>query len=205
MAVLVALDLVLIAISAGYGALVALNTVPMIPDILNIGRDHSIAEVFNFAKWGGLIALFLWAYHSQRQLIFVLLAVVFALILGDDSLQLHEKMGGYTYIAFGATSGNLTAIGEIGFWIVLGMVCLGILLIAWPRTPTATKDILWPLAVLFGGVVVCGMGVDLLHLLAPEKSVLGGVIGLVEDGGEMIFISLMLAYAFARFAPPLDA
>ena len=49
------------------------------------------------------------------------------------------------------------------------------------------------------------MGVDLLHLLAPEKSVLGGLIGLVEDGGEMIFISLMLAYAYARFAPSLDA
>ncbi len=196
-----AVDFLLIFISVMMGVLLMVDIISKWPNHYNIGRDASVSEHFNFAKWAAIISVFGYAYYKRRLLIFACLAVVFALILADDYFQLHEQAGRFSRSIYGEDLRIAVALAEIGFWIALALTCLAILALAWRKTSNACRRELRPLAALFAGVVICGAGVDFIHYFTEKKSWTAGVLMIIEDGGEMIFISLMLAYAIGAFGP----
>jgi hypothetical protein len=192
-------DLLLIFISAVLGIMQNFEKISNVPDWLNIGQDWSAGEFFNYAKWGAMVGIFAIKYSKKHHLIYLCLAVVFTLILGDDSLQFHERFGLLASKIFQSMPGFLGALGEIVFWILLGTFCLTAILFIWPQTPPDVREKIWPLAILFCGVVFFGVFIDFIHFFAPESSLLSGGLLLLEDGGEMIFISLMASYSYSVF------
>ncbi len=206
---LLAVDVVLIGVSVVMGLLIVTNRIENWPEILHIGRDWSISETFNLLKWGAIIVVFGYAFRWTGQVVFACLAIAFTLILADDSLQLHERsgqlankfFGQFAFDNFGIESRMVIALGEIGFWILLGFVCLAIVLLAWTRTSSEIKGQLGVLAVLFSGVIVCGVFVDFVHFFSPPRSMINGILLVLEDGGEMVFISLMAAFVIGTFGP----
>lgn len=190
---LLSIDALLIGISAAIGVFIVLDVMSVWPDFWNIGMDWSAGEIFNYIKWLMISGIFALAFFHQRHAIFACLSVVFLLILADDSLQLHERSGSLRLIDANGDRGLAQAYSEILFWCCLGLVCLGLILAAWRSTPAEVRSKLWTVLWLFAGVVASGVVVDFFHQFTGEKTVVSGVLLLLEDGGEMIFISLMLA------------
>ncbi|KAF0676934.1 hypothetical protein [Profundibacterium mesophilum] len=201
----VAVDLFLIALHIVTGA-----TLPAIPRLLNISFDFSLAETFGYGKWIAIIVLLLAAYRHRRLAILPSMAAVFTLMLLDDSLQIHERLGAerVEVLNLGATSwAKAQDIGEILVWGLMAALVLPIIAIGFVRSNAQGRRIGVVLVALIGLYAVFGGIIDVLH--QPFTALPYGIqiADLLEDGGEMIVGSLILAHVAAlsrhlRRAPP---
>jgi len=198
-AILIFLDIFFILITAVCGILTKMRILSDIPDVLHIARDWSIPEIYNYFKFMGMIFIFISAYKKTKNAIFIALATFFAVLLMDDSLQIHEKAGRFMPELSSLHGGLHQALGEILFLLIIGAFSLGAIVLFWIKTPMDLRKRLIPLAYFFLGLVLCGVFLDFIHSLFSKGSWFGGIFLLMEDGGEMIFISLMLSYSIENF------
>jgi hypothetical protein len=49
--------------------------------------------------------------------------------------------------------------------------------------------------------MVFGIGFDMVHVIFGEYLIVNFVIGLIEDGGEMIIVTLMVCYTYQLIYP----
>jgi hypothetical protein len=176
-----------------------------VPGTLDISEDHGLPESFNYAKWFVIVTCLAATFRRTRVPLFASLATIFLLLLLDDSLRIHEQVGDRL--------ANLTGwdqLGELIAFIGLGMISLAILVPGLWNLPRAV----WPQAVRFIGVLlglaVCGVVIDFAHasidlLGLPMGRLSDRVLGLVEDGGEMLLASLATAYAVAAWRSAVRA
>lgn len=175
----------------------------------SIAQDHGFGELFQYLKYVG-ICLVLWQLFLETRLRVMLgWLAVFAFLLLDDSARLHEHFG----LAFAAAThlqdiGSVRArdIGELVFALLAGLIVLPLVVFGWLRGTHLARTISIDLALLLVALTGCGVGADLVHrmLAVTSMDVLAGVI---EDGGEMLVLSLTCAYitqwmtAQVRFRP----
>lgn len=199
------IDLILIAISIAYGMMIVLALTDTWPDLMNVGRDWSLGEIFNYLKWLLLIVVMLRAYLHHRVLLLLMISLFFVLVLADDMLLLHERGSPMLIVPSGLhrTMGPVAfQIGELAIWALLGAVGIALLYTGWRVARPVFRDSVRPMAWLFAGIIFCAVGLDMLHAILPEKTLLGGVFLILEDGGEMLFISALLSYAIGTFGSP---
>ena len=167
---------------------------------LYISHDGGYGEWYQYAKAGcGALAL-LWRFAWNRYLTLLGWALVFGFILADDALSLHERFGD----ALLANASLPTVLGLPGQLYVepLGYV----------RAPQ-TRPLTHLLLPLFGALFVFGGLVDMLHAALEEDYAANryavAVTALVEDGGEMLILSgllaLIVAYALFQRERPLGS
>ncbi|HSL23228.1 MAG TPA: hypothetical protein VK886_16995 [Vicinamibacterales bacterium] len=161
-----------------------------------ITRERGFGELLQYAKFAGLIFLLLTA--ASRPRVAPLWALVFAVLLLDDSNALHERLG----LAL-ASRLALPAIGplrpvDFGELIVFAGATVAILvplgLVLWRGDPAScalTLALAPPLALL--GVFAAGA--DFVHSLSRAHS-FRYLTGLVDDGGEMVATSLLVAVGY---------
>jgi hypothetical protein len=195
---LVAVDLLLVAVHVAAGLLKRTGTIEGWP-LWHLGTEGSVPEVFNYLKWAALAAVLAVASRRLGSLLLAVLAALFLLVLLDDSLQFHERAGRMLAGLLGAEDSMTQAAGEIAYWLATGALFAILIAFGWRASSAAVRRTVLPLACLFGGVVVCGIGFDVLHALSPAGSALGAILGILEDGGEMVFASALLAYAVGAF------
>ena len=166
--------------------------------------DRSYPERFQYLQ-SGLAAVVLFVlYTRHRSLTYLGWSLAFLFILIDDSFSLHEHFGR----VFTAYMGSTSVLGietrfyaESLLWGLVGLVLLVILGFGYrrdPRTRRFSRRLAYCLAALFffGGFV------DALHLLAQQGDagrMLTFFIATLEDGGELLVISVALAYILAYF------
>lgn len=209
-ATLLVADTLLITLHAGLGLFILAGVIFTFPEILRIDRDWSLSEVFNYLKWIALIGALLALFSRQKSPIFLAISLVCVVALLDDSLQLHEGFGGplIDALAFGWNLPHGT--GEMVFMAATGMLIAGPLIYSWRRASHKVREQIAPLLALFGGAIFCAGGIDFLHSQAAAvtpNSMKAGILGILEDGGEMVFLSLMVSYVFgllARGKPAAD-
>lgn len=162
----------------------------------SIERDRGFAELLQYAKFAGVCLALGQVYLKTRMRSLFAWIAVFVVLLLDDSVRLHERAGlglvAWLQIpGFGALRGR--DIGElilasVAFVLVAPPLALGCLRGS-PRSRALCAD----LAVLLAGLVACGIGVDVIHRLASASS-LNLLAGVIEDGGEMLVLSLTCFY-----------
>lgn len=197
-----ALDILLILLSAGLGVAFQNGAISNWPDFWNIDRDWSAGEITNYLKWSLLAFVFLTAYVRSRAVMMLSLFAVVLILLADDSLQIHETLGPVVVHALGLQEVlGLAAytVGPIVVWGTLGLAVLTLTWIGWRTASTEMKSALYPVFTLFFGIVFCAVGVDALHELVDLPKVIKGVLGLIEDGGEMLLLTAMLHYVWTTF------
>lgn len=188
-------DLILIAVHVVAGIVFE-----RIPHLLNIALDFSLAEIYGYGKWAAIVALLLAAFRRTRRPILISMALIFTLMLLDDSLQLHERIGSNRVDALSLTGTEwLKAqdIGEVLVWALMAAFVLPVMAYGIMRSDAHGRRIglrlmaLIALFALFGGVV------DMLH--HPFRALPFGIqlADLLEDGGEMLVGSLILAHVAA--------
>lgn len=167
--------------------------------MLNIEKEHGYPESFQYLKyfWSSMLCVILAA--KTRTVHYLAWAFLFAYLLADDSLTLHEQLGSTI-----AAHVNITApwglrtqdVGELVSALGTGLVLCLPLLLAYAKGSALFRLSSLHLAQLI--VVLAGFGVlvDLLHMTVQSGWRLKFVLALLEDGGEMIAASALLAYTY---------
>lgn len=179
----------------------------------SITADGGFAEVFQYVKelWiaSMLVALAVRAWRSARSrascAVYLAWAALFAYLLADDLFQVHERVGesmaaraGFEGM-IGLRAGDLGQLLVTAFAavVLLGGVFLGH---RWAdRTGRAMSASLFVLVLALGGF---GVVADTIHALVSSLPVLDSVLGVLEDGGEMVIMSLAVRLAFGAWTEP---
>lgn len=198
-----AADILFFVIHSALGFATLKGLVQSWPDFFNIGRDWSGGEILNYIKWVLIVFALTAVYRKGRQPVFLGLAGFFFVCLLDDSLQIHERGAEWLifnhdiYRFFG--SGQAMA-GELITWTMLGVPALASLGIGWGASTTEDRQQIFPALLLFAGVAFCAIGLDVLHTVLDDRSLEAGVLGILEDGGEMVFLTFLLAFVWQIFS-----
>lgn len=176
----------------------------------SIETDRGFAEIFQYVQEYWLILLFGWLAFSGAPG-YLTWALLFGYIVIDDAFTIHERLGvvvanlfSYHPLLLRARDfGELTVLGAIG----------GIFLILLSATyywgSAMFKQVCKTLLLLMCALVFFGVVVDMLHILTGKASVLTPIFALLEDGGEMVVMSVLCWYVYnllqAVHARTLDA
>ncbi len=195
-------DILLISISVFLGVAKLMSLLTVWPEILNIGFDWSLGEIFNYLKWFAAIVLLLVSYLKERIFLLLALTFFFIIVLADDALQLHERSALAIISILNLQFNNIDhaiILSERIFWAILGLAGLLPVWIGWVNASIKLKARVTPIAWFFAGVMITAIGVDALHSIAPAKTIIKGVLGIIEEGGEMLFITALVSYVAVEF------
>jgi hypothetical protein len=177
-----------------------------IPPLLNVTRDWSLAECFGYVKLGCASLLLLIAFRASRVPIFLSMAIILAVMVADDSMRLHERLGHGAVLTLALPDfANLKAqsLGELLVWGAMGAVLLPVFVIGFVKTRDEDRAIAARLAICVTLLLFFAIGMDILDEIVCTA--MAGVprcypvMGMLEDGGEMAVQSLILAHVVALF------
>ncbi|SHH94679.1 hypothetical protein [Marivita hallyeonensis] len=200
-AIIGSLQIFLISIHIWMGLATRQNPAHVWPDMLNIARDYSLGELLNYALWVVIIACVFVAWRRARDPLLLATAFVYLLAFVDDAFQLHERSA-YVVMALDfhlSYSAMIFTLAELVVWAFLGLIFFGVIVLTWPNATAETRAKLAPQAILFGVLVFLAVGIDVIHQLAEKRTLTAGIIGVIEDGGEMLVLTAMLAHALPTF------
>ena len=170
------------------------------PEALLITEDQGFAEVFQYIKefWIALILLF--GFWQRKNFLFMAWGLFFGYLLLDDSLGIHEKLGFRISEWFNFQPAfNLRAL-DFGEVIVSFAVCIFFLIvISWNYNRSKSKDRQYSNVLLFSlfALAIPGVVFDLVQIALVDDSFLSLVFEVLEDGGEHIVMSIILAFVYA--------
>lgn len=163
---------------------------------LAITHDGGYGEMFQYLKQFWIALMLASAAMRWRDRLLWCWSAAFGYLLLDNALSLHERAGAWL-----ANQGQVAeqfdvparALGELVFFALIGIIGCVAFAVA---VAGDTKRFTLPnrvLLLLFAVLVFFGVGVDLLHSFAQARGWPG--CGVIEDGGEMLAMSAITAYA----------
>tara|TARA_B100000795_G_scaffold26887_1_gene17867 strand:- start:216 stop:887 length:672 start_codon:yes stop_codon:yes gene_type:complete len=162
----------------------------------SIEVDLGFAEIYQYIKEFWIIVLLLLLAIKERHFTYLLWSLLFVFLLLDDSFTIHEEYGEYlsNYFEFKPMF-NLRAkdFGELVVSLFSGFILLtsiGVSLLFSDNLAKQTSKKLFFLLIM---LAFFGVFVDMLHVALPLGK---SILGLIEDGGEMIVISITVWYTF---------
>lgn len=194
--------LVLILLAAGDAGFIVLHLVHthteyFSSNMFSLDRDRGYAEMYQYVKYYWLVIVAAMLAWRRRVWVYAAWALVAGYLLADDALALHEKLGGRL-----ADSLSLPSVwglrpldlGEVAFLGLVGVPLLGALAVGHVLSDAPGRAFSRALAALLGGFVFFAVGVDTVHSMLLETPA-DDLLAMVEDGGEMIVATAMLAFA----------
>ncbi|MGE3933543.1 MAG: hypothetical protein AB7F67_09830 [Rhodospirillaceae bacterium] len=176
----------------------------------NLGFDGGHGEWFEYAKTLLCAAATAAVWQRTRQPVYAALALVYAFVLADNALEIHERADAAMAVLF-APAAPLFAdapqvVAQAVFYLAVGGAIAAGLSRAFRRSAPAHRRCA---ALCVAAVTVLAgfaVGVDLLH--AAVTGMLDDhdlVLGFAEDGGELAALTLnawVAAGLYARLAAP---
>ncbi|MFS4468979.1 hypothetical protein [Maribacter sp. 2210JD10-5] len=166
---------------------------------LLITVDQSIPEFFQYVKYLLIIVLLIKIIHAAKRFQFISWAFFFLILFVDDSIGIHENAGIFLSEKFNFNSmfglraediGELLYTGLIGFIIIIAFVA------SFLKGDKMFKRNSIDLSILIFFFLLFGVGFDMLHQILSSSSKLNFLFGMIEDGGEMIMMSIILWYIY---------
>jgi hypothetical protein len=164
----------------------------------SLEADNGLPEAFQYVKQFWVALCMAAMFRRVREVVYIGWAVVFAFLLLDDAFQFHEHIGkwlGEQYSLPTVSGLRQDDIGELLFaGFIGGITTLLIGFGYWRGNADAriiSRDMVLMVIVLAG----LGVGVDILHVITYFKApLLAQFLLILEDGGEMLVVSAMVAY-----------
>lgn len=167
----------------------------------SVTKNFGYAETFQYLKAGFLAICFLILAIKYGRPLFYCWTAAFTFILLDDSIEIHEYLGYHlgeflenNNLGFnlGNSAGELIVFGIFGLLIFVPLFYY-----FYKSKDREVKIVTQDMFILFAGLIFFGVGIDLVHDFTATGTVLNGVLGLAEDGGEMLIMSVMVWYLWA--------
>lgn len=167
----------------------------------SIEHERSLGESFQHVKTWWLVLVHVFLVWRLRSLRYVAWAFVAAYLLIDDMTRIHEEAGDDLgrMLAPWALLLSIQArdFGEIVIGIFSGAVCLTVIALSLVKAPA---DYWRHSASVVVGLLCLGLfgvGVDGIQALVSfnwgSDTLIARILGSIEDGGEMLAMSLLLA------------
>ena len=188
---LFAADLIFIAIHFVHIA------TPYLHDVLySLEADGGFAEWFQYTKefWAIVLAIVVWRRTGRPWIIGWILA--FGYFLLDDAFSVHELAGdiAYRHLGLGAALGlRAQDFGELLVTGITGLCLFSIIFLLYRRANENDRAVCRDLTLLVLALVAFGVGLDMVHSMLPGVN-LRLAMGLIEDGGEMVTMSVTCWY-----------
>jgi hypothetical protein len=138
--------------------------------------------------------------RRTRQPVYAAVAFGFTAALLDNVLQLHERGG--EWLASGLQGAARLfeaapqAIGELGIFLAQGVLIAGVLLMGFRRSDRGHWAAGAVGVALLLALAAVGIGLDLVHAaLGGLRRLMDRGLGTLEDGGELLVLSVTAAYA----------
>ena len=170
---------------------------PYLPSTLySIEADGGFGEWFQYTKelWAIIMIAVLWKRTARPWAIGWLLMFMYFLL--DDAVSVHELGGDivYRHLGFGPALGlRAQDLGELFVIGIVGVSLLAILAYLYRRSNDDERTVSRDLLLLSVVLVIFGVGLDMLHSMIDVMAV-RYVMGMVEDGGEMVTMSVTCWY-----------
>jgi len=170
---------------------------PLLSDhLFSIERDRGYGEAFQYTKAYWIAIMLAVLGWRTREAIYGAWTLLYIYLLCDDALQIHEQVGRAVVRRLGyAPTLGLRAqdLGELTVYAVVGLVFLVLIVSVYLRSARDARSASIDLAVLSGAIGFFAVPVDMLHSISGGSR-FGGVLGLVEDGGELVAMSAVCWY-----------
>jgi hypothetical protein len=174
-----------------------------VPELLKVTHDLSLPEDFNYLKWALIATALFWMAYRDRWLTPFLWGIIFVMILLDDAFQIHEMLGHDVSLEANLPSTSLLIADDLGELLVfafMGLVALGIAVTSFAQKGAFSRTMTIRYVLIVIGLGFFGVGIDAFHQMVVHlvtdtalETILPQMMGLVEDGGEMLVGSLALA------------
>jgi hypothetical protein len=165
----------------------------------SVELDRGFAETYQYVKeyWAALLLLLVGL--RLRTPLYVGWALVFVYLLADDAFMLHERLGAALAPHLPLPAALPVGHQHVGEAVVLGAVgglalaLIAVLSVAADARARRASGRLLQLAAL---LAFFGVGVDLLHATVASGS-WHAALGVVEDAGEMVVLSVQVSVVAA--------
>jgi hypothetical protein len=164
--------------------------------LFSIEKDHGYAEVYQYIKEFWIVVLLFITAIKRTHIIYFAWSSLFMYLLLDDSLQIHEKFGSYVVNYFNYQpmfSLRAQDFGELSVSMLFGFLLFTFIGISYLLSDHIAKKISKHLFILVMSLAFFGVLVDMLHIAIPWGK---SIFGLIEDGGEMLIMSIIVWYTF---------
>lgn len=163
--------------------------------ILSLNIDQSMPEAFQYVKELWVVLLMGIAYLKRKETVYLIWTLLFTFFLVDDFAGVHEHLGGVIAL-LPAMDFISKDVGEFLGVALIGLLFLGIFLIAFFKSKRKVRRASVTLGFLVSALLFFGIAVDLIHAAFRGSSlVIYEFLALVEDGGEMLVMTLILWFA----------
>jgi len=200
-------DVILVLIHATFAANRDSLCVGSICNWVTLEAEYGLPALYMFAKFTAIIVIMFLLFRTTRAAPFLCLSLALSIMLFDDALEIHEQGGAFFVDALGLSgAAGLRAqdIGELLVWSLLGLPVLALL--AWGALSKSAvgKPTFWVFIGLIAALMFFAIVVDAAHSALPRTlfrdiSYANQLIGIVEDSGEMVVLSIMLAVAITIY------
>jgi hypothetical protein len=179
-------------------------------DVFNIYYDLTLAESFQYIKEYWIIILFIWLIFKKKKFFYTGWALLFTYLLFDDMLGIHGELATFFLERFGISSTHVLFgelryqdFGELGVSLFFGALFLSLIAVSYLRSGAEVRTIFH---YLVGGlllIVFFGVVNDFVNRVFEEDAnqMMFEISRFIEDGGEMLGMSLMCWYVLTLTDP----
>lgn len=166
----------------------------------SLDNESGYAEFYQNGKELVLAALAGAYLFRRKDPLYVCWFGILTYIFVDDTFQVHETAGAWISAhagippLFGLRSVDF---GELIVSAIAGLTSCAALFIAWRRSAPETRRLSWILVALMLSLAFFGVFLDMLHVIARGATEYR--LGITEDGGEMLIITILLWVMAAHF------
>lgn len=182
---------------------IILHFLPLTPwfqnPLLNINQDQGYAEIYMYLKELWIIILLIFIMIKTKTIGYSAWILLFLYILLDDSLEIHETLGGSLAASLGFPSFmglRPQDFGELAVSSSVASVIFGLLLLFYLIGTKAYKDISLNIFLLFLALVFFGVFIDMLNMMIQLGWEVDYIFAAIEDGGELMVMSLLVYYIY---------
>ncbi len=182
---------------------VILHFIPLTPwfsnPLLGIDQDQGYAEIYMYLKELWIIILLTFILIKTKTIGYSAWILLFIYILLDDSLQIHETIGGYIASnleiqpLFGL---RLQDYGELAVSAFSASILLGLIFFFYFRCSDSYKKVTQNIFLLLLALAFFGIFIDMAHMMIKLGWEVDYIFAAIEDGGELIVMSFLVYYIY---------
>ncbi len=170
----------------------------------NLDRDRGYPELYQYLKHCWIILSLLVARRRERTPYYTAWILWFVYFLADDCWEFHERLGEYLGVTLnlpGFMGMRPQDWGELMYVAGVGSILIVPLIWALRNGSKAFRKTSIQLGALVLLLLLFGVVFDVVHEMIPHGKDIDFVLVTIEDGGEMLALSLISWYALRLMFP----
>ncbi len=160
--------------------------------------DLGLPESYQYVKEFWIILLCILVTIGTGKFVYLIWGSLFFYLLLDDLFKVREDLGGFLSRALVFPTGlgvRAKDMAEFSVSTVVGLIFLILILSAYFKSDRLVRNNFLVLLVLTGGLFLFGAVLDLL-VIAVKGVILQQILGILEEFGEMLVMSLICWFTF---------